>query len=319
MNKRFLIMAVCILLIGIVAIFFLVQKNSFSVGLQPGSVNYPMMHAIVGGFFEKEGLKPKVEVFRSANDALDALLGGSIFIDAVIPIQNIASIEVDHPGSIGIAALLISDKNHPLDYLVVPASSSISTPSELAGKTLVVFPGSYSETLTRLTFEKIGISNVKFIKRAPSDMSQALQSGEADAGIFYDPVATQAVAEGWGKIIESGFWEQYLIPEIVVGAYAYNLPEARRNPNLTNKVIIAIQNAIKDSRKNPEAAKASIKHYLGAFEAIVDELPDVRVELPREIKPEIIEQTLKLYKEHGIIQETVDLRPLFYYEAKNEK
>lgn len=310
MNKRFLILAGSIVVVAVIAIVFLVKPRSLSIGLQPGSVNYPMMYAVEGGFFEREGIKLDVQVFRSANDALDALLGGSIFLDAVIPIQNIATIEKDHPGSLGIAALLLSDKEHPLDYLVTLTDSTVNSPSDLEGKTLVVFPGTYSETLTRLTFEKIGITNINFIKRAPSDMPQALQSGEADAGIFYDPVATMAVAQGWAKIVERGFWENHLIPVIVVGAYTYNLPLAKKNPELTRRIISALNNAILSARKNPSKAKKAIVHYLGGFESIIETLPDSRVELASEIDPSLIDQTLELYAEHGIIKDAVNLSGL---------
>ena len=310
MNKRLLILIGIVFLIAIAALVIILRPTPFAVGLQPGSVNYPMMHAIQGGFFEKEGLKPNVQVFRSANDALEAVLGGSVFIDSVIPIQNIAAVEIKQPGTLGIAALLLSDSEHPLDYLVVPKQSDITSASELSGKTIVVFPGSYSETLTRLTLSKIGITDVKFIKRAPADMPQALQTGDADAGIFYDPIATQAEIQGWGKIIERAFWEKHLIPVIVVGAYTFNQHEAEKNPEVAKRVFKAIDKAILDGRKNPRKAKEAVRAYLPTDESIINRLPNVRVELAREIDPKLIDQTLKLYATNGIISEVIDLRDI---------
>jgi NitT/TauT family transport system substrate-binding protein len=310
LNRRIGILLGFLVCIAVVALVVLVRPRPVTVGLQLGTVNYPMMHAVKGGFFEKEGVVPEVSVFQSANDALDAVLGGSVFIDAVIPIQNIANLQRKKPGVLGIVALLISDKDHPLDYLVVPAQSEITTPAQLSGKTIVVFPGSYSETITRLTFEKLGIKDVKFLKRGPADMPQAIQSGEADAGIFYDPVATLAVKQGWGRIIEKGFWENNLLPEIVVGGYTYNVEYAKRNPSVAEKCLKGLQNAIIDARENPVEAKRSAVFHLKQFESVLGSIPDSRVELADEVNPELIDKTLRLYVDNGLLEDFVDLRPL---------
>ncbi len=312
MNRRLIVAATCLLVLAVVAVVIILKPVPFSVGLQPGSVNYPMMHTIQGGFFERQGLKPKVTVFRSANDALDALLGGKVFLDAVIPIQNIAAVENQQPGSLGIVALLISDSTHPLDYLMVSKDSDIRTASDLAGKTLVVFPGSYSETMTQLTLKKLGVEEVKFIKRAPSDMPQALLSGEADAGIFYDPVATKAASDGWARIIQSGFWEEHLLPELVVGGYTYNKVKADQDPALARKSIDALRNGILDARAKPEEAKSAIGEYLGAFHDILSMIPNSRVELSDEVDPGLIKKTLQLYYENGIIEQPADLSNALY-------
>ena len=310
MSKRIIIIAAFVIALAVLAVVLILRPRPFTVGLQPGSVNYPMMYAVDGGFFEKERLRPKVQGFSSANDALDAVLGGSVFIDSVIPIQNIATIQQQQPGALGILAVLLSDKEHPLDYLVVPSSSSIKSASELGGRTLVVFPGSYSETVTRLALAKLGITNVKYIKRAPADMPQALRTGEADAGIFYDPVATQSSVQGWGKIIEPGFWENHLLPVIVVGAYTYNKAEADKNPQVAQRVFTALENAINDAQQNPGKAKMAMRKYLQTPEDIINRLPNARVELASKIDPRLIEQTLELYAANGIIPKATDLRSL---------
>lgn len=309
MPKRLVAVLLVLVAVAAVGLYFVFRPQPLAIGLQPGSVNYPMMYAVTGGFFEREGLEPEVRVFGSANDALDSLLGGSILIDSVIPLQNLAEIEEQQPGSLGILAVLISDSDHPLDYLVVPAESSIVRTADLAGKRLVVFPGTYSETLTRLTLESLGIEGVQFIKRAPAEMAQALQTGEADAGILYDPVATQAEQLGWGRILEPAFWERHLLPEIVVGGYTFNVAAAQAEPRVAEKAFAAIRKAIIAARENPDAAKRAMIEYLPAFAEVIDQLPDARVELADEVDSELIRATLELYEEHGIAPAAVDLEP----------
>ena len=236
----------------------LLQPRPLAVGLQPGSVNYPMMYAVESGALASTGREVRVQVFRSANDALDALLSEAIFLDAVIPIQNIAAIQISNPGVIGIAALLLSDETHPLDHLVTLAESDIDSPADLRDKTLVVFPGSYSETVTSLALDRLGVTGVRFIKRTPDDMPIALRQGEADAGILYDPAATLAESQGWGRILESAFWERHLQSPLVVGAYAYNRVMAEREP--------ALDTLNGDSRHGDHEAPAQLRQARSAGE-----------------------------------------------------
>lgn len=308
--KPFWLLLLLVAVLALAGVWVLNRPKHLAVGFQTGAVNYPVMHALDDGFFARAGLLPEARLFQSANDAQDALLGGSIFMDAVIPIQSIASVEIQKPGSFGILALLLSDADHPLDFLIVPASSPIHTPANLHGKTVVVFPGTYSETVTRLALEKLGITDVKFLKLPPADMTQALQSGRADAGIVYEPLATLAEADGWGRVLERGFWEKHLLPVIVVGAYAYNGPEGRKNPALARGAYAAIAAAVADARANPTKAKQPLVKYLNVRPELLAKLPDSRVEMADQIDPNLIKQTLELYAQHGIIPRAVDLTPL---------
>jgi ABC-type nitrate/sulfonate/bicarbonate transport system substrate-binding protein len=296
-----MLVAGAVAILAIIALTIIFRPRPFTVSFQPAAINYPMIHAIEGKFFENQGLKPAVQQFTSANDALDALLGGSTFVNAAIPLQNLASIQQQRPNTLGIFALVLSDNQHPLSYLVVPSKSNINSASDLQGKTIVVFPGSHSETLTRLTLNKIGVSNVTFIKRAPSDMPKALQGGDADAGILYDPVATQASLDGWGRIVERAFWENHLLPVLVVGAYTYNMAEAEKNPETARRVFAALEAAIADAKQNPRNAKMVMKKYLGVSEKVIDQLPNARVELARDIDPKLLDQTVEIYAANGII------------------
>ena len=311
-SKRIYFLVIGLVILAVFAVVFITRPRRLTVGYQVAAANYPMMYALDGALFANEGLKPEARAFQSATDAQDALLGGAVFLDSVIPIQNIAAVEAERPGSIGIIALLISDTANPIDFLVVPAKSPIKDPKELSGKTIVVFPGTYVETVTRLAFAKLGITDLKFLKLPAADMPQALQTGRADAGLVYEPTATLAEADGWGRVLERGFWEKHLLPVIVVGAYAYNGPAGAKDPELVRRSYRAIQKAIADGKSNPTLAKQPLVKYLKLRADLLDRLPSVRVEMSGETDPALIKQTLDLYVEHGIIPRAVDLSPRLY-------
>lgn len=308
-NKQIYVLLALLVVGAIIAVFVISQPKKLAVGFQAAAANYPMMFALDGGFFAKEGLSPEARAFQTANDAQDALLGGSIFLDSVIPIQNIATIEAEKPGSFGILALFLSDAEHPLDFLVVPKNSPVKDAKELAGKTIVVFPGTYSETVTKLTFAKLGINDVKFLKLPPAEMAQAIQDGRADAGVVYEPTATLSEVDGWGRVLERGFWEKHLLPVIVVGAYAYNQPIGEKNPELVKRSYRAIERTLAEAKVNPTNAKQSLVKYLKVRPDIIERLPSVRVEMAGETNPELVKQTLALYAENGIIPRMIDLTP----------
>jgi ABC-type nitrate/sulfonate/bicarbonate transport system substrate-binding protein len=309
-HQRMRLFLACLGILAATAVFFLSRPQRFAVGFQAGAINYPMMHALDAGFFSREGIEPEARIFQSATDAQDALLGGSIFLDSVIPIQNIAAVEAERPGSFGIIALLLSDEEHPLDFLVVPAKSPLKEAKELSGKTIVVFPGTYSETVTKLAFAKLGVTDVQFLKLPPADMAQALQTGRADAGVVYEPTATLAEVDGWGRILVRGFWEKHLLPVIVVGAYAYNGPAGRENPDLVLRTYRGIEKAVSDANANPLEAKRPLIKHLKVRPEILARLPNARVEMAGDVDPALVKQTLELYAKNGIIPREVDLTAL---------
>jgi ABC-type nitrate/sulfonate/bicarbonate transport system substrate-binding protein len=309
-KSRLLLIFFIIIFCSFLAIINLVKVKKFAISFQAAAANYPMMHAVKGDFFKDVGLDPQVRIFGSADDAQDALLSGSVAVNCLIPLQNIVTIENQRKGSLGIIAFLVSDLEHPVDFLIVPKGSQIKRINDLEGKTIVVFPGTFSESLTRLAFAKNGVFNLNFLKLPAKDMPQALQTHLADAGVVYEPVATFAQVDNWGQVLESGFWEKNLIPEIVIGTYAYNKVQVQKINGLENKIYIAVENAIIDSRRNPNKAKEPLSFYLGIKPEVLTKLPDVRVEMAEEINKNIIIQTLALYKRSGIISNEIDIAPL---------
>lgn len=233
-----------------------------------------------------------------------------MFLDSVIPIQNVASVETERPGSIGIIALLMSDTENPIEFLVVPKASFLASATDLSGKTIVVFPGTFAETLTRLALDKIGVKDVRFLKLPPGDMVQAIQTGQADAGIVYEPVASLAEHQGWGRVVERGLWVKTLISPLVIGAYAYNAPAARQNPTLARRAWEAVSSAIEDSKTNPLPARRPLMKYLKVPEEILLKLPTPRVEMADAVDQSQLQRTVEFYAQNGILAKPVNLAPL---------
>ena len=107
-----------------------------------------------------------------------------------------------------------------------------------------------------------------------------------------------------------------MLPVIVVGGYTYNLPEAKKNPDLAKRTFSALKMGVIKAREKPHEAKAALHKYITVPGAVIDRLPDAYVILASEIDPTLIDQTLDLYVLSGIIPRKIDLSSLLDY-AKN--
>jgi NitT/TauT family transport system substrate-binding protein len=97
------------------------------------------------------------------------------------------------------AGSIFDSSQTPSVRLVVPASSTVTSPKELAGKTVAAH--SLSDLLsisTRALIDKSGgDSNAShYVEMPPAAMGAALQAGRIDAAGMYEPFLSGALAQG---------------------------------------------------------------------------------------------------------------------------
>jgi len=89
--------------------------------------------------------------------------------------------------------------------LVVAADSDIQTAADLKGKTIAYVPGTMHHVLLLDVLERAGLdpnTDVKLVRIDLFDMGQALAGGQIDAFLSGEPYPTQAVQDGYGRILE---------------------------------------------------------------------------------------------------------------------
>jgi NitT/TauT family transport system substrate-binding protein len=198
-------------------------KQGFVVGYQELSLYRHMFTAKEKGFFGDEGLNVELKPFVSANLLADALLSGQIQATGLTNLQVGLTIEQKQPGEIVFGQFLVWGPKAFPDYIIVPVNSAITSISQLRGKTLGLHPGSAVRAFARTVLEKSGVQSneVKSLELEPAIMQSALIAGRVDALYCMDPVATNLVASGQGKILLANPMSEVFAAPVPISAVAF--------------------------------------------------------------------------------------------------
>jgi len=208
--------------------------------------------------------------------------------------------------------------------ILVPKDSDAKSIKDLKGKR-VAFPGEGSQQypllLKALADAGMSATDVELFKTKGSDIPTLLQSGSVDAGITWDPHASNALAAGHSRILMKA---EAIMP-IKAGHYIGNGEYARiefieKYPELVQDLVTANVKAIDFILKNPDEAAKMWSEQIGfPIEVVNYSLRESVSVYNRDIVPEAstIEQYTKFLKEAGILEPDDDPKfdPKFAEEA----
>lgn len=124
---------------------------------------------------------------------------------------------------------LMSKGQKGLNHIIVPKGSDIKSVADLKGKQIGVMLGTSLHVFLVKTLTKEGLSqsDVKLVNLAVTDAQPAFQTGQLDAWVAPDPMATMELANG-ATLIASGESERIASPTFYIarGAFAKEHPEA---------------------------------------------------------------------------------------------
>lgn len=166
--------------------------------------------------------------------------------------------------------------------LVVAKDSSITDVAQLKGKKVAYVKGSFGHHLLGLLLEKagLGFSDIQEINLPVTDIANTVQSGQADAGIIWDPNLIKSINAGQVKVLADG-------TNIKRNSCYYFATESyiKDNPKVIEAYIKAINKSYEFIKSNPDEAanliagitKLSKEEVLDVFskytyEAAIDEV-----------------------------------------------
>ena len=166
--------------------------------------------ALEKGLFQKVGIDIEISgIFRAGPEEMSAFAAGSLDIGyvgeapATTAVANkVASVRV------------VAQVNKEGSAVVVRKDSKIGSVKDLPGKTIAI-PGhsTVQDFLLRKAFIKnsIGLNEAKIIVIKPPEMIYALESGDIDAFIAWEPHVSRAVTKGTGRILITShdIWEHH--------------------------------------------------------------------------------------------------------------
>jgi NitT/TauT family transport system substrate-binding protein len=155
--------------------------------------------ALKKGFFEAEGLNVKVAgIFKAGPEEMSAFAAGSLdagYVGEAPATTAVANNAAD--------VTVVAQVNLEGSAIVVRKDASIKSVKELEGKTIAV-PGhsTVQDFLLRKALSRSGIEGrAKVIVVKPPEMITALDRGDIDAFIAWEPYPAKAVSMGVGRIL----------------------------------------------------------------------------------------------------------------------
>jgi NitT/TauT family transport system substrate-binding protein len=226
------------------------ETSSIQIGISPDPAYAPYIVADRQGFFENHGLQAEIRRFSNGGDMNDAVVAG----------------EIDYSGS-GTGTLLPRLATGRETIFAVTATSGttfgIAATTELQdaddfrGKKLGMVPGTTSEYVWEFFLQEHGISNdeVEMVGAPPPELVSALDSGEIDAFIVWEPWPTQAVRTS-GEDTVHIFGRNEDVGYLLYFSFAGNTEFMEQNPNTTVALLQAVSEAIDFINENPDEAVA---------------------------------------------------------------
>ena len=203
MNKKILVGVVAVIVVGVGVGFWFMQRQSkappyigpvekVTLGVETSLLPAAVWIAENKGYFQEEGLDLTIEEFNSGKASLVAMLEGNKDIDisaaAPTPIMFNSFDRQDF--------YIFSTFAYAFEDIKVVANkdSGINIAEDLKGKKIGTLMGSTGEffTETFLVYNSISPDDVEMVNFSPSDLPEALNSGEIDAQVIWEPHGTTA-------------------------------------------------------------------------------------------------------------------------------
>ena len=276
------------------------------------------MHATVGTWKTAQTLTPyfyqdytdmtiEVKPFTNPGDQKTALLAGSLDMTGTTIPTAIQAAAAGEP--IKIVASLCNK----CSALVVAADSGIQTTADLKGKTIAYVPGTMHHVLLLDVLERAGLdpdTDVKLVRVDFFDMGQALAGGQVDAFLSGEPYPTQAVQDGYGRILEYPYFDDSI--GTINAAMIVTEETIEQRPELVQKLVDAHVQATQNMIDHPDDW-LDLAASMGTDRELLTASAD-NIELCWQIDETYIEHTERLAEQMqalGLIDTVPDIQDMF--------
>lgn len=232
------------------------------IGYWGGTCEAPIYIAKELGYFEECGIDPELLVITTDTTTLMAqgeLDCYELTPDQFMPIKNGTEVKIIdslHTGCIQGAAT---------------KESGIKSVKDLEGKRVAItYQGEITQILVSSEMVKAGLdpNKVEWINYPNAEKQLAMEKGEVDAFVSYDPFAEMAEEDGHVKFFSNTFDEG--LNEVLCCFIGLNSKTLEENPQLAGRLSKAFKMACDYLQENPEEAAELImeKEYIAGDAAI---------------------------------------------------
>lgn len=271
----------------------------------------PSYLALKNGYYDDEGLDVEIRAFPTGTTALEAWRSG--IGDVIYSGGQPALLHYGNTGGNDYRMVQMATRS-PED-LIIMAQSSITSATDLKGKTIATRVGSTSEWwLERyLTHHGLSTGDVKIINLDSQQMAPAIAKGDIDAFALYQPVGWQAEDVAGDKI--------HLLADATEVPGVSDLTVYGARPSVIKGDANAVKAFVKATRRgaeyvaaNPEESAAYYEKEFGA-----DKKQTVQTIRFFDFNPMFDEEAMKIMNdlvgwsvEHGSLDEPVEIGDIIW-------
>lgn len=292
------------------------QLTKVKVGYMPFAANWAMFLALDRNMFKDEGLEVEPVMFTSGTDAANALAQGDIAAHAINTFADLFNIEARTPGTFKmlIVQQLSDEMNN--EALTVNKNSSITSIAQLTGKKIGITPGVFSEVMLKKSYEKeINFDKgTQLIKLPPQSQLSALESGQIDGLVAYEPLITTGLANDSIRVLDYHSYGRVKEP-FPVGGYTLSTKFMGENPEVTQKIARVLLRALEYGTKNPSETVPVIAKYTNLSEDIVAKVKQNESIATTNLPQGYFDDVIKLYYSLGLVDTKIE-NANFGYETQ---
>ncbi len=199
MRRRKLLEGLAALLLVLTSLPVAAVAQSAPVSLTVGylKVGHLAPIILIAGELKKAGVDLKLVEFVRYADARTALLAGSVDVTAVGPADLAIALANGSPNMVGIMGVGSSPK-----YLIARSGAKFDSWDDIKGKKIAIAPGSAVWFQFAATLVEKGVPYNSFnavnIQGGGANFDQALEKGDVDAIVTWEPFETIPVMKGYG-------------------------------------------------------------------------------------------------------------------------
>lgn len=274
----------------------------------------PLFVGLEKNYFEQVGLKVETLKFESTNQLMEAMLAGQI--DASLGgINNFVlfTIEEKSPGEFMAISCAIEASSTPLTYILAKKDSSISSMKDLENKKIGMYPGSFAKVIYKKSVEKyFDPQNADVIQMKAGLQLQALESGQVDALLVLEPIASIGLSKNLVKVINKSLFDKYFINNMPFASSIISKSYIKKNKKAAEKLIQANKLALEFIRKNPQETKKIISKYTPID---IEDMGNMKIQIYEEFNDENkkqVQAVSELFYEEGLLEKNINTDNIYY-------
>jgi sulfonate transport system substrate-binding protein len=252
---------------------------------------------------KKAGVDLKLVEFARYADARTALLAGSLDVASVGPADLAIALANGSTSMVGIMGVGASPK-----YVIGRTGAKLDSWDDIKGKKIAIAPGSavWFQFAATLIENKIPYSsfNAVNIQGGGANFNQALEKGEVDAIVTWEPFESIPVMKGYGFFAKNLDYSASAAVGAELGMLVANKDAATNKRAAVQAFVTAYIAKMKELGASKEKFGAAVAQLTGLDAAVSAKIAEV-IKLGPVITPAQIKRQAKAFNELGVIPKDV--------------